>query len=119
MSLTIFDSSGRPKRTRKSLRWTLRLQVFCALACGVLLFAFSVWHGIQISDVYYTMELAVAWSLAALGVCSALYVLKRGHRKQRLAMVLALALIGVSLGVVTLLNRTPDPTLPSSRPPDL
>lgn len=64
-------------------------------------------------------ELSIAWGVAVLGFYSSIYAFKRGHRQQRIAVVMALALIGSSMAVVTFLNRTPDPTSPPARPDEL
>jgi peptidoglycan/LPS O-acetylase OafA/YrhL len=105
-------------RTRTSHRWRVRLHLLSACTGGLLLFGFSVLHGINNSDPSYITELLIAWSAAALGIYSGIYTLKRGHRKQRVAAVLALALIGCSMVVVTFLNRSPDPSSPPARPAD-
>jgi len=105
-------------RIRTSHHWRVRLHLLLACTGGALLFSFSVFHGINNSDSFYIMELGVAWGVAALGFYSAIYALKRGHRKQRVLAVVALALIVSSIAVVTLLNSTPDPTSPPARPPD-
>lgn len=105
-------------RIRKSLRWRIRFHILSACTCGLLLFAFCVWHGINKSDTYYATELSVAWGLALLGCYSAIYVLKRGHRKQRVAVVTAIALIVSSMATVSFLNHTPDPSVAPPRPLD-
>src|SRR5438552_1473722 len=106
-------------QTRISERWRVRLHLLWDCTGGLLLFGLSVIHGINNSDPSYITELIAAWSVAALGVYSGIYVLKRGHRKQRIAAGIALALVGSSMAVVTFLNRTPDPMSPPARPPDL
>ena len=79
---------------------------------GLLLFGFSVFHGINKSDALYLPELGLAWSLAAGGFYCGLCAFKRGRRKQRALAALALALIVSTMALVTLLNRTPDPLAP-------
>src|SRR4051812_3183577 len=111
--------STQHHRTRSSHRWRVRLHLAWSCIGGILLFGFSVLHGINSSDADYMMELIVAWGAAALGLYSGIYVLKRGHRKQRIMAAIALAVIGSSMAVVTLLNRTPEPAALPPRPADL
>ena len=103
-------------RARGSKRGRMRRHLLGALASGLGLFGFSVFHGINTSDTFYRTELLAAWSLAALGFYSGLRAFQRGRHRQRSLAALALALILSSLLVVTLLNRTPDPMSPPPRP---
>ena len=102
--------------TRTRIRRLIWLVVSSAIAYGLLLFGFCVLHGLNESDPFYRSEWIGAWSLAVLGIASAIYGIKHGRRRQRLVAIIALALIASSIPVLTLLKRSPasPPPLPQA-----
>ncbi len=107
------SSSTRGRRSNKT-RWHL----LSVSLCGLFLFGFCVFHGIHQSDARFDMEIASALALAFLGIYSGIYAFKHAHRRQRVIVALALALIISSLVTSFFLgNVSESPPVPRS-PPD-
>ncbi len=104
--------------TSRGRRRRLRLHLLCVSVAGLLLFPFCVVHGINKSDAFYSMELALAWIIALVGGYSGVRAFKRGRGLQRIIVLIAIALIGSSLATITFLNRAPEFSLPGPSSPD-
>lgn len=100
-------------------RWKRRGPLVFVFFCGLLLFGFYAFHGINKSDDLYALEMVVAWALALSGIYFGIRTYRRGNASQRVAVAAALALIISSMVIITLFGSYSDspPSIPQPSDP--